>query len=151
MYKLENDPWWQLLLKLDKVPKSEYPRIWNELNDWKWPEELGEFPGKEDFEKGVYSPVVGDLLVHIKLAVGEKACLRYAHKQRGSTDQMFDDWWDSRGEASQMIQEIDKDWQKRANGGRNQGDSSRKKAVCNALLSAFSFLLGFLVSLFFLH
>lgn len=134
-YEWQNQPGWQLSCMLDKIPHSEYPRIWYELNDWKWPEELGELPDGLSWNPDDFSPIILDLVKQIESCVGKKACLRYSHKRNfGSTDQMFDDWWDSQENTDFILK---------------NSDSESHHAIRTALCTAFSFLLGLLVSVFF--
>lgn len=91
MKKLNKDQELQLIFKLENVSHSEYPGIWYELNLGRWPSVLGEIP------EGI-STTGGDLSDFMKMVedlAGKKACLRYANKKSGMSDQEFDDWWDS--------------------------------------------------------
>ena len=150
-YEWQKQPWWQLSCRLGKIPKSEYPRIWYELHEWNWPEELGEIPDGVSLSRDDTSKVILDLMGNIEVSVGRKALLRYSHKRDfGSTDQMFEDWWDSQGHTKALLQEITKDWKDSSHDGGHKGDSGRHQPVRTALCAALSFLFGLLVSFLFL-
>jgi len=88
---------YELKQKLDKIPLVELPRIYTKLSSWHWAKELGEQP--EGFKNGSmdnFDIVEFRYYIHsIERMCGNKALLRYHHKVNlGSTDQMFEDWWD---------------------------------------------------------
>lgn len=82
--------------KIDSIPMSELPRIYNGLNRYEWAEELGEKP---DSFKENSTGCTEQLLImeYIECKCGAKALSRYRHVvEQGYTDQQFEDWWDSR-------------------------------------------------------
>ena len=84
----------ELRKKYEEIPKSELPRIWYELFiEEKWSSELGEEP--ENF-KG-FCPELHYINQKMCEDIGEKAFYRYLNVDKGSfTNQLFDDWWESR-------------------------------------------------------
>lgn len=82
---------------LDSIPRKDKVKIGYHLNRYEWIDLL---PGKpdnwEELDVETKHEWVSPILKYIKICVGEKAFLRYAHKiDCGTTDQEFDDWWDS--------------------------------------------------------
>ena len=77
--------------RLNKISFEELPKIYNQLNKFIWPVELGEQP------TAFYdSAEVSYILQEIKNRCGNKAIWRYRKtKEEGYTPQMFEDWWDS--------------------------------------------------------
>ena len=77
------------------IPKAELPRIWNELNNHQWSNELGE-PPASFIEDEYICKELHCIMNLIESECGYKALLRYFHVvERGDTEQMFEDWWDS--------------------------------------------------------
>ncbi len=119
--------------RLERVPRAQWPRLWNALRIHQWPAELGEAPNGYDDAETVH-PVVRYYLEEIELRCGRKACLRYAHKvDFGVTDQEFDDWWDSR-----LCEPLHKQGAKYAEDRAEDGAENRDKPIM-AMLTAFLF------------
>ena len=149
MYDWQKTPEWQAYSRLDNVPKSEYPRIWSELRDGHWSEDLGEIPEGVVIERGKSSDAIHGMLDRIELTVGKKACLRYCHKLEGSTDQMFDDWWDSESSRKEKIKCLTKSWDESTDNSGNESSHNGRNSVRTALGLVLSFLLGCGFALFF--
>lgn len=82
---------------LRKIDIKRLPRISYELRIGKWPVELGEAPiGWEEMEYSQKHEIFLPLRAYAQLTCGEKAIERYQQTKDGMTDQMFDDYWDSR-------------------------------------------------------
>lgn len=80
-----------LVRRIERIPMSELPRIFDEVNSGKWSAELGEPPVK--LPSLVYSNFI---LQEIKGKCGFKAVWRYKKiEKEGYTPQMFEDWWES--------------------------------------------------------
>lgn len=148
MYEWQKQPEWQAISRLSKIPKSEYPRLWNELNEGGWPEELGEIPeGKPRIEMdGIPYSIFWDAMNSIECQVGRKACLRYSHKRKGDTDQMFEDWWDSQHDTNELLQSMEKERDYRADHSRNEGSQDGREFIETAFFALLSFTVGFLTA-----
>ncbi len=144
-YPWMKQPEWQATRRLAKVSKTEYPRLWNELNEGGWPEELGEIPeGKPRVEMdGIPYSIFWDAMNHIECQVGRKACLRYSHKRNGDTDQMFEDWWDSQTDTKKLTQSMEQERNHRADRSGDEGSRDRRDFILTALLALLSFTVGF--------
>ncbi len=81
----------------ENIPISELPRIWYEIGEKdKWPVEFGEKPSNFGVE-GVFRCWEAEYIISkIEDDLGEKALVRYLMVKEGFTDQMFDDWWESK-------------------------------------------------------
>lgn len=93
--------------RLDAIPLEELPRIYDEVNCWRWVAELGEQPDNHKEHKTC--PETAYLRQEIKFRCGNKAILRYIMTEKENyTPQMFEDWWDSTfpfGEESDEIRD----------------------------------------------
>ena len=92
------------------LPYEEKVKVYYALNEWRWPESLGEAPeGWASMGHGDKHAVIRPISLSIRLMVGEKATLRYLHTHKlGETDRQFEDWWDSRDGAEKTLEELDK-------------------------------------------
>lgn len=130
---------------LEEIPKSELPRIRFKLSKFSWAEELGE-PPVSFFRNRYACEELHYIMEQIDLCCGYKAVMRYEHVEENlDTEQMFEDWWDSRclDEIEELQQELDKrDYQcNESNNKRNDCDSFSK--------SLLFFILGILVTAIF--
>lgn len=130
------------------LPYEEIVRVGHVLNKWEWPDVL---PGKpENWDEMQYDEKcrwVSPIRRYIKASVGEKALLRYHHKSEfGSSDQAFDDWWDSfyRECSEECCNKTDCGCRQTED--RNNGAYYFYRIIEIALLSVGSFLLGAFVS-----
>ena len=81
---------------LEEIPKSELPRIRYKLSKFSWTEELGE-PPVSYFRNRFACEELYYIIEQIDLCCGYKAAKRYEHVEENlDTEQMFEDWWDSR-------------------------------------------------------
>lgn len=151
-YPWMKQPEWQAVRRLGKIPKTEYPRLWNELNESGWPEELGEIPeGKPRVElDGIPYSIFWDVMGHIECEVGRKACLRYLHKRNGDTDQMFEDWWDSRHGTQELLQSMGQERDRRPDHSGDESSHDRRDLILTTILTLLSFTVGFFTAGFIL-
>ena len=76
--------------RIRDIPRSELPRIFNELNGRNWPNELGEVKERPS------NTEICLILDEIKWRVGFKAVWRHTKMvKEGYTEQEFEDWWES--------------------------------------------------------
>lgn len=70
--------------------------IYDTLNEWRWPDALGEKPeGWDEMTNDEKMPIISPLTKCIRTWAGEKALLRYHHTHNlKATDLQFEDWWD---------------------------------------------------------
>ena len=75
---------------VSNIPRSELPRIYNELNGGGWSKELGEIKERPSLSE------VHLILEEIKWTVGFKAIWRHTKmEEEGYSEQEFEDWWES--------------------------------------------------------
>lgn len=81
--------------RLDCIPLGELPRIYDEVNLWRWPLELGE-PLSLDYKEGIDCPETSYIMSEIERRCGNKAIWRYQKTEKENyTPQMFEDWYNS--------------------------------------------------------
>ena len=98
--------------KVKAIPKSSLVRIKDEMNNWNWPEELGEAPeGWETMtlDEKFDHPKFRAINLELDCRVSKKASLRYHHiHNMGRTEEEFEDWWQScMWEALKLGDELD--------------------------------------------
>ena len=120
---------------LDEIPKSELPRIRYKLSRFSWVEELGE-PPVSFFRNRYACPELLYIIEQIDLCCGYKAAKRYEHVEENlDTEQMFEDWWDSR-----CLDEI-KDLQRQLNERNDQcNERNYKRNNCDSSIKTVLFL-----------
>lgn len=89
------------------IPRGELAEVWNRLNDYEWPEILGEAPGGlEAMPPEEQSRIVRPLMEAIECRASRKELLRYHHTVNlGSTDAQYEDWWDSMAQ-KELLEEV---------------------------------------------
>lgn len=84
---------------IDSIPRAELPRVLDEANNWKWPEEFGAAPENWDSMSEIEKhndPMFRALFHELSGEVSRKAQLRYHHTHcLGRTEAEFEDWWES--------------------------------------------------------
>lgn len=158
----KNNPYWDLrelemwekqkLVKiLEEIPKSELPRIRYKLSIFSWVEELGE-PPVSFFRNRYACPELLYIIEQIDQCCGYKAAKRYEHVEvNGDTEQMFEDWWDSKcldeiKEVQRQLNNRDKQCNKTNNDGNNSGSFTKTVLLLN-LCALFLVLLGLLIKI----
>lgn len=74
------------IVELKKIPKTEWARIWCELNSWKIPKELKHIKPNCLIKEMSFLRLLMDYIEYI---IGEKACLRCWNKDY-MTDEQFE-------------------------------------------------------------
>lgn len=118
------------IARLKEIPRSEYPRIWNELQNRAWPEELGDLPAELREEAAM------NAIGYIQICVEEKELVRYrCLAARNTAEALFEAWWELREAA-----------QKKADDSADDGTEHRRDYRNYAVNFAFSFFAGLFAS-----
>ena len=100
--KADRDADTEIRYALNKVcflPYSDKPRVYDELSQGEWPEQLGQKPKEWDETDWLKrNEIIKPTLERIKKVCGAKMLERYRCTARlGMTDSQFEDWWECVG------------------------------------------------------
>ena len=132
----------ELEKKYETIPKKELPQIWYDLIiEDKWPKELGTAPDSLETSRCWEAEYV---CRKIQEEIGHKAFHRYMKVEKGDfTDQMFDDWWESRSCIDKTEENVFDKYS-----GRNQKGQNTEHSGNYILSFAFGFLFALLLFVF---
>ncbi|WP_312070422.1 hypothetical protein [Anaerotignum propionicum] len=82
-------------IDLKSFSTTKLAEIWNELNSWAWPEDLGNKPDGWDNLKFVErANIINPIVIKIEEMIGEKELLRYHHLNNlEHSNEEFEEWW----------------------------------------------------------
>ncbi len=85
-----------LLEKIGTINISEYPRIWDVLNSWEFPDDLKEFQPDmwELLSDDDKLKIIWPVMVYIQNIIPYKELLRYRNKNNLVGNE-FDKWWEN--------------------------------------------------------
>ena len=88
--------------KIKTIDVSLYPKMWCDLNSYKYPEELSEFRPKnwDILSQDAQSIHIAEPFNYLTNAVSEKELLRYWNRDRHPGAE-WDVWWESRKSVSE--------------------------------------------------